>query len=172
MKRVLIDLSNNRICDIVAIGAEFPVHPSLQWVDAPADVSHETHMLSGGVVTIKPAKPLAQLRTEKLASLEASRKQAIDNLPPVTVAGKLYPATPDFVRELSSIARRLAAGKPTPATLRDVDGASAPLNAVIIGQIDDAIAAAVQSVRDRYWTKFDAVNAPDATAASIAAVVW
>ena len=115
---------------------------------------------------------LPEARERKLASLEASRKQAIDTLPPITVAAKQYPATPEYREVITGIALRQAAGRPVPGTLRGADGVPVTLTPVLIGQIDDAIAAAVQSVRDRYWTKFDAVNAPDATAASIAAVVW
>ena len=171
MKRILIEIATGRLCDIVAIGAEFPVAAGLQWVDAPDDVSSETHMFSGGVVNIKPAKPLAQLRTEKLASLEASRKQAIDTLPPITVAAKQYPATPEYREVITGIARRQAAGRPVPGTLRGADGVPVTLTPVLIGQIDDAIAAAVEAQWTRYWSRYDAVQVA-ATVAAIELVVW
>lgn len=51
MKKALVQ--NGQIFDIVEVGAEFPVHPSLAWLDAPDDVSSETHEVVNGTITMK-----------------------------------------------------------------------------------------------------------------------
>lgn len=111
------------------------------------------------------------LRTAKLAFLEDKRRQVVETLPPVTVAGKQYPATPEYREVVTGIARRQAAGRPIPATLRGVDGTPANLNAALIAQIDDAITAAVQGAWDRYWQRFDAVQAAT-TVEQIDTISW
>lgn len=116
-------------------------------------------------------KSLAETRQTKLEQMEQARKQAIASLPLVTVAGKQYPATPEYREIITGIARRQAAGRPIPATLRGADGTPATLNAALIGQIDDAITAAVQSAWDRYWQRFDAVQAAT-TVEQVDAIVW
>ena len=122
-------------------------------------------------LSAKPPKPLSEAKADKLKELERARKRAIDTLPPVTVANKQYPATPEYREVVTGIARRQAAGRPIPATLRGVDGAPATLNAALITQIDDAITSAVQAVWDRYWTRFDAVQAATTTAEA-ESIVW
>lgn len=123
------------------------------------------------VLADQPPKPLSEVKAAKLRELEAARKNAIDTLPPVTVAGKTYPATPEYREVVTGIARRQAAGRPIPATLRGLDGTPATLNAALINQIDDAITSAVQAVWDRYWTRFDAVQAATTTAEA-ESIVW
>jgi len=122
------------------------------------------------IITIKP-KTLAEVKATKLAQLEAARKQAIDNLPPVTVAGKDYPANTEYREVITGIARRKAAGRGRPARLRGKDGAEVVLTDALIDQIDDAITAAVQGAWDRYWARFDAVQAAT-TVDQVNAVEW
>ena len=73
MKRVLI--LGGRLLDIVAPGAEFPVHESLVWVDASDDVAHETHEWDGVAVVPRQPRTLADAAAEKLAALSALRFQ-------------------------------------------------------------------------------------------------
>jgi hypothetical protein len=69
MKRVLI--ADGRLCDIVQPGAEFPVHQSMQWVDASDDVSHATHEWNGVAVVVKPSTPQPDPRaTASLTRME------------------------------------------------------------------------------------------------------
>jgi len=119
----------------------------------------------------KPPKSLPAARADKLRELEAARKQAIDNLPPVTVAGKDYPANTEYREVITGIARRKAAGRGRPARLRGKDGAEVVLTDALIDQIDDAITAAVQGAWDRYWARFDAVQAAT-TVDQVNAVEW
>ena len=123
----------------------------------------------GGWVYVTP--PLANVKTDKLAQMERARQIAIDTLPPVTVAGKQYPATPEYREIVTGIARRQAAGRPIPATLRGVGGTPANLNAALIAQIDDAITTAVQAAWDRYWARFDSVQSAT-TVEQVNAVEW
>ena len=116
-------------------------------------------------------RTLSQVKAEKLSEMERTRQQAISNMPPVTVAGKQYPATPEYREVITGITRRQAAGRPIPATLRGVDGTPATLNAALIAQIDDAITGAVQAAWDNYWTRFDAVQAAT-TVEQVNAVTW
>lgn len=59
----------NKIVELA--DANYPVAPALKWVDAPADAGMETHVYDGVAVVAKPPKPLAQVKAEKLAQLEA-----------------------------------------------------------------------------------------------------
>lgn len=143
--------------------------------------THATELLASGAIPADwviyavdvqpPSKALSEVKAEKMAELKAARIRTIDTLPPVIVAGKAYPATPEYREVVTGIARRQAAGRPIPATLRGVDGAPATLNAALITQIDDAITSAVQAVWDRYWTRFDAVQAATTTAEA-ESIVW
>jgi hypothetical protein len=69
MKRVLI--ADGRLCDIVQPGADFPVHQSMQWVDAPDDVSPATHEWDGAALVVKPTQP----RTDPRASASLTRME-------------------------------------------------------------------------------------------------
>lgn len=151
-----------------------------KWLpDNPPAYNPATHTRTRGpqsvnaaeIAYIVTARPLATVRAEKIASLEQARQQAIATLPPVTVAGKQYPATPEYREIVTGVARRQAAGRPIPATLRGVDGTSVSLNAALIAQIDDTITAAVQEAWDRYWQRFDAVQAAT-TVEQVDGVAW
>ena len=120
---------------------------------------------------VQPPRSVPEVKAAKLAQLEAARKAAIANLPPVTVAGKAYPANTEYREVITGIARRKAAGRPIPATLRGLDGTPATLNAALIDQIDDAITVAVQAQWDRYWQRVDAVQAAT-TVEQVNAVEW
>lgn len=52
MKKALIQ--GSRICQVT--DAEFPVHPSLQWVDVPDDTTERDTYVNGAVVK-EPQKP-------------------------------------------------------------------------------------------------------------------
>ena len=112
-----------------------------------------------GALLSKPPKPLSEAKAEKITSLERLRIATIAKLPPVTVAGKQYPATPEYREIITGSARRKAAGKAKPSKIRGVDGIEVSLTDALIDQIDDAITAAVQTQWDNYWVKFDAVKA-------------
>ena len=118
-----------------------------------------------------PTYPITRIKAEKIASLEGSRKQAIATLPPVTVAGKQFPADSEYQGVISNLSRRLAAALPVPAALRGVDGSSVTLNAALLNSLDNAISGAVQAQWDKYWLKFEAVQAAT-TADAVALVVW
>lgn len=128
------------------------------------------HAWQGGA-WVYVAPPLVNVKADKLAQMEHARQFAIATLPPVTVANKQYPATPEYRGIVTGIARRQAAGRPIPATLRGVDGTPANLNAALITQIDDAITTAVQAAWDRYWTRFDSVQSAT-TVEQVNAVEW
>lgn len=82
MKRALI--ADGRLCDIVAAGAEFPAHPSMQWVDCPDDTSHATHQWDGAAVVAKPPPPpppvptRVTMRQARLALLGAGLLPQVD----------------------------------------------------------------------------------------------
>lgn len=77
MKRVLIEQATDRLCDIVAVGQEFPVAPGLQWVDAPDDVSHDTHEFVGGAVVLKAPPVLSP--QEIISRLTSAVQRHLDN---------------------------------------------------------------------------------------------
>lgn len=120
---------------------------------------------------VQPPRSVPEVKAAKLAQLEAARKAAIANLPPVTVAGKQFPANAEYREIISNLARRLGAGRPVPALIRGAGSVAVTLSAALVQQIDDAIAAAVQAQWDNYWAKVDAVNNA-ATVADVEAVVW
>lgn len=99
-------LLNGQIVDVAA--ADFAVHPSMQWVAAPADARPDTHEFAGGVVRLKvktqaeidaedTARALAELRALDLASIRPMREY---------IAGK--PDAPQVLkdREAAAIAAR------------------------------------------------------------------
>lgn len=51
-----------RIVQVAAM--DFPVHPSMQWADAPADATPETHIFDGGAVKPRPPKTAEELADE------------------------------------------------------------------------------------------------------------
>lgn len=77
MKKALIHAETGRLCDIVAPGAEFPVHPAMRWVDAPDDVSHATHHWDGAAIVANPPPP-APTADEIAAALEAAVQGHLD----------------------------------------------------------------------------------------------
>lgn len=93
---------NGLVVDVAA--ADFPVHPSMQWVDAPADARPETHEFAAGVVRLKVktqaqidaetnAAALAELRALDLGSIRAMREY---------IAGK--PDAPQFLKDKEAAA--------------------------------------------------------------------
>lgn len=127
--------------------------------------------LPAGALDAEPPKPLNEVRADKLVQLEQIRRVAIETLPPVTVAGKDFPANAEYREVVTGLARRQSAGRPLPPTVRGADGTPVALTPVLIEQIDDAIAAAVRAQWDRYWARFDAVQAAT-TVEEINLVEW
>lgn len=72
---------SGRIAQIVADGEDFPIHPGLQWIDAPAGVTTD-HTWDGTQFVAPPAPPPEpSLREKIIARLRgdpAARAQAIE----------------------------------------------------------------------------------------------
>jgi hypothetical protein len=66
MKKALV--FEGQIVQIEAV--PFPVAPALTWVDAPDDVSMETHVFDGTAVVVKP-HPTAELLAKAKAAARA-----------------------------------------------------------------------------------------------------
>lgn len=109
MKRVLIDMASGRLCDIVAVGGEFPVHPSLQWVDAPRDATPETHYYNGAAVVVKPPKSAAEIAAEE--SAQAKRELAALDLASIPMLRAYIAAKPDAPQELKGLEAAAAVAK-------------------------------------------------------------
>lgn len=171
MKKVLVETASGRLCDIVLPGAEFPVAPGLQWVDAPDDVSHATHEYSGGAVVAKPPKPLNEVQAAKLAELERARIAA--ETAPVTVGGKTYNPSESVTNLLANLGARLRRGKPTTlSALYEANGNPvSPVTQAIVESIEDAIAAQREAAWNRYGTRIAAVAAAT-TAEQVQAIAW
>ena len=67
MKKALI--FQDQIYDIVNVGSEFPVSPELQWVDAPDDVSSQTHTVVSGVISLRAITENTALTYQELRRL-------------------------------------------------------------------------------------------------------
>jgi hypothetical protein len=71
MKRALIQ--GNRICDIVKVGGEFPVHEDLVWVDVSDDTTDADTWVDGAVVKyIEPVLTWYDLRSKRNSLLDSS----------------------------------------------------------------------------------------------------
>jgi hypothetical protein len=127
--------------------------------------------LSDEVLSTLRAKPIAQVRADKLAQLDAARKAA--ETASVTVAGKPYPATEEFQAKISRTLNYVGRGKPLnlDGAWRDSNASPVTMNAALLGQIEDAITTNGVVAWKNYWTKFDAVMAAD-TAEAVNAVEW
>lgn len=105
-----------------------------------------------------PPPTLAQVKAFVIEELGFAHRKALSELT-VTIGGKTYAATPEQLGMVGALARRSAAGRPLPASIRDTSGTAVPLTVALIGQLDDAMSDAVQARRDNYWAKYDAVQA-------------
>lgn len=63
-------IHNGQIVELVA--AAFPVHESMQWIDAPADATMETHIFNGVSIVVKPPKSQAEIDAEESAAAKAA----------------------------------------------------------------------------------------------------
>lgn len=170
MKRVLIETATGRLCDIVLPGAEFPVAPGLQWVDAPDDVAPATHLFNGVAVVVKPPKPLADVKEAKISSLRQSREAA--SVANVTVSGKVFTAEPETQTAFKRLADRLRRGKPTTlSAVLDVDGNPVAVSQALLDGIEDAIAANTEAAWNKYGQLAVQVKAA-ATVAEVEAIQW
>lgn len=170
MKKVLVQLADGRLCDIVAPGADFSVAPGLQWFDAPDDVAHDTHEFNGTSVVAKPPEPIAVVKERKLAELRRARDAACNAN--VTVAGKTFSAEPQTQTGIKRMADRLRRGKASKLNaILDVDGNPVTVGIVLLDAIDDAIADNAETAWNHYGALVQQVNAAT-TAAQIDAIVW
>ena len=63
---------------IVAVAVEeFPVHPSMQWTDAPDDAAIDTHIVSGGKVIPRPPPPQKTQAEIDAEASEAEKRELI-----------------------------------------------------------------------------------------------
>lgn len=67
MKKALI--FQNRICDIVALGATFPVSHEMFWTDCSDNASEQTHYFDGVSVTIKSPKTPEEIAAARKAEI-------------------------------------------------------------------------------------------------------
>lgn len=114
-------------------------------------------------------RPLDAVKAEKIAVLESNRRMAV--VADVTVAGKVYPADPEYREVISNLVSRSSRGKPLPLTLRGKDGIPISLTPTLLGNIEDAIAGQMQAAWDRFWSRYDSVQEA-ATVEAVMAVVW
>lgn len=170
MKKALIETASGRLCDIVLSGAEFPVAPELQWVDAPDDVSHDTHEFDGIAVVVKPGPSLSEIKAARAASVERSRDAAC--YADVAASGHTWQADPRSQELLSNAIRRGRAGKPLPSKWRDRDNVDMPVASVAdLEAIEDAIAAQTLAAYEKSWALKAQIDAAT-TAAEVEAVQW
>lgn len=174
MKKALIETSTGRLCDIVLPGAEFPVAPGLQWVDAPDDVAHATHEFDGAAVVPKPAAPpppLEAVKAAKITQLARARDAAMQA--DVTVGGRTFAATEKVAALFAQFGSRLRRGKPTAlAAIYEANGTPvSPVTPALIEQIEDAIASNAEAAWNQYGQRVGAVMAA-ATPEAVEAVTW
>jgi len=117
------------------------------------------------------ARPLPEVRAEKLAQLEAARKVA--ETASVTVQGRPFPATEEFQAKVSRALNYIGRGKPLnlDGAWRDSNASPVAMTAILLGQIEDAITSQGVAAWAKYWTKFDAVMSAQ-TVDAVNAVVW
>lgn len=173
MKKALI--FQNQIHDIVAVGSEFPVSPEMQWVDAPDDVSSQTHQVVAGVIALKPPKPLAEIKASKLAQLDTARDAA--ERANVTVGGKVYSASESFQAKVSRAINQSGRGRPIAGAAdawRTADMQPVVMTAALLNQIEDTITAQSATAWARFGLRFDALDAAFKANDRVAldAVVW
>lgn len=103
MKKVLV--FEGLLHDVVPVGTEFPVAPGMQWVDAPDDVSAETHLFNGTAITPKPAKTTAQLEAEQsvLAKAKLAKLQA-DIFPDLLAFVANLTGAPQSIKDAAAMA--------------------------------------------------------------------
>lgn len=93
MRRALIEVARQRLCQVVDTADEFPVHPAdLQWIDCADDVTPETHDFDGVTFNLKPGPTQEEIdRQARRAALsaEAAADAFID---------ALREATPDQIK--------------------------------------------------------------------------
>jgi hypothetical protein len=90
MKRALIQ--GNDIIEIVAVGADFPVHESMSWVDVADDTVAREDTYSNGAVVKYTEPPLTwlEIRQQRNALLAASDYTQVADAPGDTAAWATY----------------------------------------------------------------------------------
>jgi len=132
--------------------------------------------VSTGEKTIEPDAPiipltLSQTKEEKFSEIAKARSNA--ETAPVLIQGNPFPATEEFQAKVSRALNYLGRGKPLNLTnaWRDSNAQPVTMNAVLLGQIEDAITAQGVAAWTRYWSLFDAVNAAT-TVETVNSIVW
>lgn len=88
MKALILD---GLIVDVAP--AEFPVAPSMAWVDCPADASPGTHVFDGAAVVVKPPKTAAEIAADEKAA--ALRELDLLDLKSIRAMREYIAAQPD-----------------------------------------------------------------------------
>lgn len=170
MKKALIETSTGRLCDIVLPGAEFPVAPGLQWMDAPDDVAHDTHVFDGATVVAKPGPSLDAIKAARRAAVNIARDAAC--VADVTVNGKAWQADARSQQMLASAIALAGAGLPLPASWRARDNSNMPVTGLAdLLAIAGAMAAQTQAAYEKSWALKAQIDAAT-TAAEVEAVQW
>ena len=112
--------------------------------------------LPDGALLSEPPKSLVQVQTEKLAQLKQRRDSEIESAT-VIVAGNTYSCSQEYRELITNIVSRQSRGKPIVSELRDAQGISRTLTPVLLGQIEDAMVAKVEELRQRFWVRHDEV---------------
>lgn len=118
-----------------------------------------------------PAKTLAQVKAEKLAQLQAE-KDRVMNLP-VTSNGHVFARGSAGRAEITRRAFDSVRGVATPVTIRSDAGVPVVFSQPQLEMLYTAMAGADQFAIDRYWLKFDEVQAAaKVSVAAVEAVTW
>ena len=165
MKKVLV--FQNQINDIVAVGSEFPVSPEMQWMDAPDDVSSQTHQVVNGVISLKPGPTLAQAQLTQITTLEAAYTVAIQL--PVSYMGSTFQADSDSQDLLTKCL--VAGAVPTGFYWLDAINEKVPMTFAQLQGLAGTMLMQGQIAFDNLQTKKTAVRAA-LTVADVQLVQW
>ena len=120
--------------------------------------------------TTPPPKPIAEIRTEKLAHLEASRN--LEVVKPVTALGATWQADSRSQDLLSSAITLASAGLPLPTVWRDLNNVNLTItNISQLLAIAGAMATQTQAAYARSWQKKAEVEAAS-TPSAVDDVSW
>jgi hypothetical protein len=167
MKRVLIG-PNGSLNDVVAPGQEFPVHPSLQWIDAPDDVSSAKYFWNGSSV-MPIIIPLAEKQESKKNEINARRD--VELVKNITVNNHDWQADKDSQNLIMDAVQAHALGLGLPSMWRTADNINVTITDVQqLVDIVSAIKTRTESVYYHSWVKKAAIDAADAD--TIDSITW
>lgn len=117
-----------------------------------------------------PPKPLAEVKAEKLASLQQARdKAAAAN---VTVQGKTFSAESNIADLFAKLADRASRSKPSRlAAIYQVDGSPVAPNHALLDAIEDAVADQIEAAWNKYGALVQQVNAAT-TVEHVNVIAW